>query len=503
MNKQDLQKLIKVESRIKQIVNDDLGLKTYDVEFTICNPQKMLEIMAYRIPTNVSSWKYGRDYERLRTIYENHSSNLPYEVVINSDPSMAYLMNTNTFAVHCLVMAHVYGHVNMSTENNYFKNGRQDIMGVLSEATKRFNEYERRYGIDEVEMIVDAGHSIQLHSSPFDIETEEEKRERIYNDVKQKIISSQQTKSEFGDLVGNNIRDINVDLELALQKIKRNLRLKTPVEPTSDLLRYIIDNSRILEDWQKDILETLRMEGQYFWPMMKTHFLNEGWATFIHQKVMRQLFREGVLNISEHAQYNHSNSLVKAENPVAMNPYLIGTSIWEDIEKRWDKGRHGKDWDNCEDADEKENWDTKEEGKGWEYCKSVMRTYTDWSFFQNFLTTELVDELNLYIYERKETPTTIDYVISKKKAENIRKIVINSFAHNHTPLIEVLDGNVNNVGDLLFEHKWDNVDLDVRYAKETCKHVCRLWGSKVFLKTKDDGKDIQYVVEPLRNILSR
>jgi stage V sporulation protein R len=494
MKKQEFQKLIKVEERVKQIV-DDMGLKVYDIEFDICQPQKMLEIMAYRIPTNISSWKYGRNYERLRTIYEKYSSNLPYEVVINSDPARAFLMNNNTFAVHALVIAHVFGHVNVFAENKYFTNSRQDIMGVMAQANKRFNEYERKYGIDEVEQIVDAGHAIQLHSSPFDKETEEEKRERIYNHVKQKIISSHQSKEEYSDLIPNDIKDFNHDLELVLQKIKRNLRLKSPVEPTTDLLRYIIDNSRILEDWQKDILEMLRMEGRYFWPMMKTHYLNEGWATFVHEKVMRKLFQEDVLNISDHAQYTYSNALVKAENPESMNPYLIGSKMWEDIESRWNTGQHGKDWDLCSDEKERENWDT-EEMAGWEKCKGVMRTYTDWAFFQNFLTTKLVDDLNMYIYQKQETPTTIDYVIIKKKAEEIKTMIINSFAHSSIPLIEAVDGNINGNGSLLLEHRWDHMDLEGRYAKETCKHICRLWGNKVYLRTREDKSEIQFVVEP-------
>lgn len=102
----------------------------------------------------------------------------------NSDPSRAFLMKENTFAVQCLVMSHVLGHVNIFTENKYFRNSRQDIVEVMAQARNRFNEYERRYGIDEVEQIVDAGHAIQLHSSPFDTETEDEKRDRIYNQIK-------------------------------------------------------------------------------------------------------------------------------------------------------------------------------------------------------------------------------------------------------------------------------------------------------------------------------
>jgi len=167
MNPSELRRLIKIEKRINEIVKDDLGLECYPIEFDIIPPQKMLEIMAYNIPTNISNWKKGRDYERERTIYEHSNKGMPYEVVINSNPTKAYLMNNNRFAVQCLVMAHVYGHGAFFSTNKYFKNSRQDIIGIMYEASRRFLKYEHRFGMEEVEKTVDAGHALQWHSSPL------------------------------------------------------------------------------------------------------------------------------------------------------------------------------------------------------------------------------------------------------------------------------------------------------------------------------------------------
>ena len=176
MTKQELQRLVKVETRIMDIANK-YGLKLCPIEFDIIPPQKMFEIMAYRIPTNVSNWKYGRDYERQRTIFEHSSVGLPYEVVLNSNPARAYLMNSNTFAIQALVMAHVIGHVAFHTMNKHHDRTRGDILEYMSNISKRIDKYEKLYGIDEVEKIIDAGHSIQFHSSPFESsETENEKR---------------------------------------------------------------------------------------------------------------------------------------------------------------------------------------------------------------------------------------------------------------------------------------------------------------------------------------
>jgi stage V sporulation protein R len=492
MKKSDLQRLIKLEDRIKEIIID-MGLKYVDVEFDVCSAQKMLEIMSYRLPTNISSWKYGRDYERARTIYENIDPGLPYEVVIHSDPARAYLMNNNTLAVQCLVIAHVYGHVNFFTENKYFANSRYDMMGFMAEATKRFVKYEKRYGIDEVERIVDAGHAIQLHSSPFETETEQEKRERIFKQAK-KEIHKKEDRSEFGDLSDSVSFKLHGDVDLINQRLWRHLSNKTPVEPTEDLLRYIIDNSSILEDWQKDILETLRYEGQYFWPIIKTKTMNEGWATMIHEKVMYQLFKEGLLNSQEHAQFNYSNSLVKAKNKMGMNPYLIGSTMWRDIEDRWNKGKYGKEWKECTDTVEKDNWDTKD-GKGWEKCKSVMKSYTDWFFMQDYLTVDIIDDIDLYLYKPVTMQNTIDYIRTAHTAEEIRQIIINSFAHSGIPKIEVVDGNMRNSGYLRLFHNWGGSNLEKNYTLETMSHIRDLWGRLIALETKVNEKKIIFVAK--------
>lgn len=491
MQKSEMQRLVKVEDRIHQIATEDFGLKYCPIEFDIIPPQKMLEIMSYHMPTNISNWKYGRDYERLRTIYENGSGGLPYEVVINSDPSRAYLMKENTFAVQILVIAHVVGHVNFFTENRHFRETRKDIVELMAEANRRFNKYERMYGQDEVEAVVDAGHALQLHSSPFETETAVEKFERIY---KQKMLMSKKgKKAQFNDLVVSNKTDPGEDIHLFNQQLKRYLKLQTPIEPTEDILRYIIDNSPLLEDWHKDILEVLRVEGQYYWPQMKTKYMNEGWATFWHEKILGKLFKEGLLSVSDHAQYNYSNSLVKALNPGGMNPYLIGCGMWEDVEERWDKGRHGPEYENCTNKKEKEEWDTKE-GNGRKKMFEAMRTQTDWFFMQNFLTAEVVDKLKLYIYSSKEEYQHIDYVITAHEAKEIAQIIINSFAHSGIPKIEIVNGNMENTGTMMLEHRWSGANLDKKYSEETLKHIWRMWGRPVVLNTMIDDKAVTYKV---------
>jgi len=482
MKKQELQKLVKVEKVIEKFVTDELKLTYLPIEFDVVPDMKMLEIMAYRSPQQISNWKYGRDYERLRTIHEKIGRGLPYEVVVHGNPARAYLMNSNTFPVHCTVMAHVFGHVTFFTMNKWFKEMRVDFLDVMSEAKRRFLDYERRFGVREVEKIVDAGHSIQYHSSPFDNETEDEKRERIYH--QKRMQRSFERKSEFRDFPldsPDKPKKLEIaDIEIYNERLKRQLRLKNPVEPTEDILRWIIDNSRILENWQKDILEVLREEGRFLWPIIRTQFMNEGWATIIHEKIMKMLFDKGILSTADHASFNDSNARIKAENPTQLNPYLVGSTMFYDIEERWNKGRYGYEWEDCKSIKEKENWDTKEM-KGWDKCLEVMQSYMDWFFFQDFFTVEMIDKLNLYLWGLMETMTTVDLVRTDHDPKEIREAIINSFAHSRVPKIEVVDGNFRN--GTLFVHRHTGLDLDMKYTTETMKHIYNLTERDVYLDT--------------------
>ena len=233
---------------------------------------------------------------------------------------------------------------------------------------------------------------------------------------------------------------------------------------------------------QKDILEIMRLEGRYYWPQIQTKYMNEGFATYWHEVMVERLYREGHINTDEHAQYNYSNSLVKAKHPKSMNPYLIGCRIWQDIVERWDAGKHGRDWENCEDEKCKADWNN-HAGEGRKKMVQVMETYTDWFFMQDFLTPELVEDLDMYIFVATESPVSIDLVRTRHTAREVRDLVISSFAHNTIPLINVVDINYRDSGQLILEHAHSGVDLLLKYAVETLKHIHKLWERPVHLKT--------------------
>ena len=487
----DLKRLAKIEDKLYQYAAD-FGLKHCDIEWDIIPDQKMFEIMAYRIPGNISNWKYGRDYERIRTINERLYDGLPYEVVINSDPARAYLMKSNTLGVQILVMAHVIGHVAFFTMNKYFSPTNKDIIQLMDIAAKRFDGYEKAFGIDEVERIIDAAHALQFHSSPFDTETEKEMKKRVF-EMRRKQ-AHKVSAAKFNDItVGSDI-DTNPtgDIQRFNQRLWRQIQHSTPIEPSGDLLRYIIDYSHHLEDWQRDILEILRKEGQYFWPQMKTKYMNEGFATYWHEKLISKLYMDGLITSAEHAEFNYSNSLVKATNPKSMNPYQIGSKIWDDIVERWDKGKHGDDYDNCLSLEEKEKWDNKAMA-GHEKMMEIVVGDQDWFWMMNYLTPELVNDLNLYVYAYRETPEAHQLVRTKHDAKQVRDLIVSSFAHSHIPKVEIENINYEDAGKMLLEHRHAGADLQLNYAQKTMAHIHTLWGRDCILRTIINKKTMNII----------
>lgn len=503
MNSHELKRLQKIETRIYEIAREN-GLVFRDIEFDVIPQEKMFEIMAYGMPGQISNWKYGRDFERTRTIYEKMGMGLPYEVVVNTDPARAYLMKDNTLALQALIIAHVVGHVAFFTMNKYHAENDENISSRLSNAAMRFEDYEKRFGIDIVEQTVDAGHALMLHSNPWLPElTENEKFQKLYERMKKK--KHDRVDTEFGDFFEDDSK-AQIDREKWNYRLYMTLKKKTPIQPTEDLLRYIIDHSRDLTDWQKDILEIIRSWGQYVWPNIKTKYMNEGFATFWHERILRQLFKEGFLDATEHAECNYSNSLVKAKNPFSMNPYLIGCEIWEDIVKRWDTGRHGDEYERITDHDAKVNFDDKSM-KGMEKMFKVLRTSNDWMFMNNFLTNQLVRKLKMYMYLKNSNHFFEEWVVTDRIADEIRQIIIKSFSNGGIPRVFIENGNWKEQGELLLQHEHIGIDLNPEYTQRTLEHIQFLWGEKCELKTikaklpltytakkqKFEGSDAEYL----------
>lgn len=469
----DMKRLVRADNHIQKIVAE-YGLDCFPQEFDVIPAQKMLEIMSYNLPVNYSHWSFGRDYEKQRTQYE-YSGGIPYEVVLNSNPSRAFLMRTNPYPIQVLVMAHVYGHNDFMKNNIYFGATRRDMLTSASESAGRFRKYEEDYGIDEVERLIDAAQAIQMH---IDADLFPKSTDSDASDPKKKRII---TPAPFGDLFDYDGQLTSKTFE-EKRDDARKLKKKIPAEPDQDLMGFIMRHSpRGYEEWELDILNVIREQSKYFMPQRKTKVMNEGWASFWHMRIMSRLFQDGFLTPEEHGFYNLYNARVLASNPYGMNPYLLGIKAFLNIEKRYNAGQFGPDWERSESPDK---WDIDlKTGKGMEKVFEVRRTHMDWFFLDEFLNKQVVEDAELYIYGTKQQGNVEELTVEETNWHTIKDLVVRSFAHSGIPLIKVMEGDYGGKRELYLRHFYDGLTLEEEYARQTLRHVFTLWDRPVHLET--------------------
>ena len=469
----DLGRLNDADRLIQEIARD-LGLDYLPQEFDVIPDQKMLEIMAYGLPVNYSHWSFGRNFDTERTRYE-HGYGVPYEVVFNSDPVRAYIMETNPFVIQVLVMAHVYAHNDFMKNNRHFGLSRRDMVTSASEAAARLRQYEEDYGLEAVEKLLDAALAIQWNIDPdaaMHPETEEQERERLYGWAK-----TVPQRGAFEDLLPSKPEASSVE--------KRLLRLRTPPQPTVELLGYIIEHSpRPLAEWERDVLGVVREQSQYFMPYRRTKIMNEGWATFWHEKIMQRLFGMKFLDAEAHGIYNLYNARVKSHNPRSINPYLLGHAMFSDIEDRWDKGRFGKEYDENVTARDRDTWD-KKLGLGRKKLFDVRRTYMDWFFLDEFLTRELMEKLKLYVYLEAEREEVFETVVAETDWRAVKRLLVQNMMNWGVPRILLVDGNYQGSLQLYLQHSFEGLPLDEEYCSRTLQYIYTLWGRPVLLETRE------------------
>jgi stage V sporulation protein R len=240
-----------------------------------------------------------------------------------------------------------------------------------------------------------------------------------------------------------------------------------PEQPLRDVLRFLLEHAP-LEDWEADILSIIRQEAYYFAPQGQTKIMNEGWATFWHTRLMTNK----ILSDSELVNYADHHSGTVAMAPGQINPYKIGVELFRDIEDRWNRGRFGKEYEDCTSMAEARKWD-KKLGRGLEKIFEVRRIYNDVTFIDEFLTPEFVERFKMYHY--RYDPATRRMVVVNRDFDKIKAQLLFMLTNHMQPYIFVVDGNYANRGELYLAHQYNGVDLDIKYAVETLKNVQRIW----------------------------
>ncbi|MBW6411396.1 SpoVR family protein [Clostridium weizhouense] len=419
----------------------EYGLDFYDQEFEFVNFNEMIGYEAYvGMPSKYPHWSYGKSYEKNKMLYSLNLTGLPYEMVINSDPCLAYLMKENTLLLQILTMAHVYGH------NDFFKNNRLFTQGTNAKNTIEMFKLDadiiRSYindpsiGYEKVERILDAAHSIRYQIGRV-IGTkklsDKELKENIIKDYENKI---------------NNRGILNYNEEIPFPNLE-----KVPIEPEDDVVDFIIRYGN-LKDWEKTVLRIVKREAEYFIPQIETKIMNEGWASYSHYNILKQLgLPEGL-----HFEFLKRHNDVIAPLVGGLNPYYVGFKIFEDVEKKYGK----------------------------EKIFEIREIERDSSFLRKYLTRDLCEELNLFEYNKRTFDIVIEEIADEEGWKKIRDSLSDSCGMGGIPYIRVSDMNLKDY-TLTLEHVFDGRELELSYAKETLKYVQELWGRKVQLITQ--GKD--------------
>jgi stage V sporulation protein R len=236
-----------------------------------------------------------------------------------------------------------------------------------------------------------------------------------------------------------------------------------------------------LERWQHTVLEIIRDEAYYFAPQGMTKILNEGWASYWHSTIMTQK----VATASEIISFADLHSGVVATGGGRLNPYKLGLELLRDVEDRWNKGRFGREYDECDDIRAKQLWD-RQLGLGRQKIFEIRQLYNDVTFIDEFLTPEFVIEQKLFTF-RYNRDTDL-YEIASRQFEEIKQKLLFRLTNFGQPFITVEDGNYHNRGELYLRHRHEGVDLKMDYARDTMRSLHAIWTRPVHLETVLDEK---------------
>lgn len=447
-----------LEYAIQEIteIAEGFGLDFYPMRYEVCPADIIYTFGAYGMPTRFSHWSFGKQFHKMKLQYDLGLSKI-YELVINSDPCYAFLLDTNSLVQNKMIIAHVLAHCDFFKNNVRFSNTRRDMVESMTTTAERIAAYEMRYGKKEVEDFLDRVLAIQEHIDPSLMRGEQD-----YEEVETK---PERKPIPYDDLWGLD----EVEKE---KPIVRRERKKFPPQPEKDLLYFIEQHSRELDDWQRDILTMLREEMLYFWPQLETKIMNEGWASYWHQRIMRELD----LTSADTIEYATLNAGVLQPSRTSINPYYLGVKMFEDIEERYNN------------PTEKMLARGVKPGSGREKIFEVREIESDISFIRNYLTKEIVEREDMYLFEKKGR----DYRVSTKEYEQVRDQLVSMRVNGGFPYITVVDGDYSRNGELYLMHHYEGTELDLPYLEHVLPYIYELWGRPVHLETIVEDRDIRF-----------
>ncbi len=461
MKPEEQKQLERAISEITEIASG-FGLDSYPMRYEICPADIIYTFGAYGMPTRFSHWSFGKQFYKMKLQYDLGLSKI-YELVINSNPCYAFLLDSNSLIQNKLIVAHVLAHCDFFKNNIRFENTKRDMVESMAATADRVRQYEIDHGKQEVEAFLDAVLAIDEHIDPSlmrpklswtmdDVEWEEEEAPRV---------------TPYDDLW--SLDDKPKD------RPKKKVKKKFPPQPEKDVLLFIEQYSRELEDWQRDILTMMREEMLYFWPQLETKIMNEGWASYWHQRIIREMD----LTSGEAIEFAKLNAGVVQPSRTGINPYYLGVKIFEDIEERYNNP-----------TDEMKRMGVRP-NSGREKMFEVREIESDISFLRNYLTKDLVTREDMYLFQKQGK----DYKIVDKEWKKVRDQLVSMRVNGGFPYITVNDGDYLKNGELYLKHWYEDIELDLKYLEKVLPYIYQLWGRPVHMESVIEGREMLFTYD--------
>ena len=468
------------DKEIARIAKDKFKLDTYANQIEVIRSDQMMDAYAsVGMPVSYNHWTYGKKFVSTEKNYSRGRMGLAYEIVINSDPCIAYLMEENSMTMQALVIAHAcYGHNSFFKGNYLFRTwtDAEAIIDYLVFAKTYIADCEERHGVEAVESVLDSCHAlmnygVDRYKRPLPISAEAER-------IRQK---------EREHYIQTHLNDLWRTIPESQKDTDEPPRQTFPEDPQENILYFVEKNAPHLESWQREIVRIVRKMAQYFYPQRQTQVMNEGWATFWHYTILNEMYDEGLVTDAFMLEFltSHTNVVAQPEydSPYysGINPYALGFAMMTDIRRI------------CEDpTEEDKRWFPDIAGSDWlETLHYAMKNYRDESFIEQYLSPTVIRQFRFFALEDNEYKSTIDVtaIHDDEGYRRVREVLSQQYnLSSNEPDIQVYNVNVRGDRSLTLRHYQHNERPLNEETAEVLKHMRRLWGYDVRLESFGDNQ---------------
>ena len=459
------------------------GLDTYPNQLEIITAEQMMDAYAsVGMPVNYRHWSYGKEFIATEKRYRRGHMGLAYEIVINSNPCISYLMEENTTVMQALVIAHAaYGHNSFFKGNYLFRmwTDASSIIDYLVYARNYVSECEERHGLEAVETLLDSCHAL----ANFGVDRYRRPSKRsLAQEMAERLAREAHAQQQVNDLWRTvPVREEKAEVAQSAQRF--------PTEPQENLLYFFEKSAPLLEPWQREVVRIVRKVAQYFYPQRQTQVMNEGWATFWHHRLLNTLYDDGNLSDGAMLEWLTSHTNVIFQPPVGhraysgINPYALGFAMYTDIRRI------------CEHpTDEDRSWFPDIAGAPWlPTLDHAMRNYKDESFIGQFLSPRLIRELRLFAIHDDERQSELEVSAIHDTAgyQRLRQHLSQQYdLGTREPNIQVWNVNLRGDRTLTLRHSQYQDRPLADTTLEVLKHAARLWGFSVNLESVNNAGNV-------------